>query len=109
VFEGMPLVLLEAGASGLPMVATRAGGNAEVFPPEQRGWLVPPRTPPALAQAMLRVLTLTEEERGAAGAAARNFVLARYSMDSVLDRWEELYARLLAQKGVARVAAEAVR
>jgi len=109
VFEGMPLVLLEAGASGLPMVATRAGGNAEVFPPEQRPWLVPSKEPRALAEAMLRILTMTEGERRAAGAAARNFVLRHYSMDLMLDRWEELYARLLSEKGAARVVAEAAR
>jgi glycosyltransferase involved in cell wall biosynthesis len=103
-FEGMPLVLLEAGASGLPMVATRVGGNAEVLPPEQRGWLVPPQKPAALARGMLRVLTMTEEERRATGVAARNFVLAHYRMDSVLDRWEDLYRRLLAEKGAARAA-----
>jgi len=105
----MPLVLLEAGASGLPMVATRAGGNAEVFPPEQRAWLVPSKEPRALAEAMLRILTMTEGERRAAGAAARNFVLRHYSMDLMLDRWEELYARLLSEKGAARVVAEAAR
>jgi glycosyltransferase involved in cell wall biosynthesis len=109
VFEGMPLVLLEAGASGLPMVATRAGGNAEVFPPEQRPWLVPSKEPRALAEAMLRISTMTEGERRAAGAAARNFVLTHYNLDSVLDRWEALYARLLSEKGAARVAAEAAR
>jgi len=104
MFEGMPLVLLEAGASGLPIVATRVGGNAEVLPPEQRGWLVPPQKPAALARGMLRVLTMTEEERRATGVAARNFVLAHYLMDSVLDRWEDLYRRLLAEKGAARAA-----
>jgi glycosyltransferase involved in cell wall biosynthesis len=102
-------VLLEAGASSLPMVATRAGGNAEVFAPEQKPWLVPPKEPRALAEAMLRILTMTEGERRAAGAAARNFVLTHHSMDLMLDRWEELYARLLSEKRALRVAAEAER
>jgi hypothetical protein len=43
------------------------------------------------------------------GSAARGFVFAHYRMDSVLDRWEELYARLLAKKGVAPVAAGGAR
>ncbi|MGP8246991.1 MAG: glycosyltransferase [Bryobacteraceae bacterium] len=103
-FEGMPLVLLEAGASGLPIVATRVGGNAEVLPPEQRDRLVPAQNPRALAEAMLRILTMGEGERRATGWAARSFVLAHYRMESVLDRWEDLYARLLARKGAARAA-----
>jgi glycosyltransferase involved in cell wall biosynthesis len=109
IFEGMPLVLLEAGASSLPMVATRVGGNAEVLPPEQRDWLVPPQNPRALAEAMLRILTMTDAQRRATGSAARGFVFAHYRMDSVLDRWEELYARLLAKKGAAQVAAGGAR
>ncbi|MGA2113994.1 MAG: glycosyltransferase [Bryobacteraceae bacterium] len=109
MFEGMPLAMLEAGASGLPMVATRVGGNAEVLPPEQRGRLVPPQNPQALAEAILYVLNMAEGERRAIGSAARGFVFAHYRMDSVLDRWEELYARLLAKKGVAPVAAGGAR
>jgi glycosyltransferase involved in cell wall biosynthesis len=100
VFEGMPLVMLEAGVSGLPMVATRVGGNAEVLPHEQRMLLVPPRRPRELGLAMQRLACLSDAERRAMGEAAREFVLSRFGMDAVLDQWEELYTKLLEQKGI---------
>lgn len=100
VFEGMPLVMLEAGVSGLPMVATRVGGNAEVLPPEQRMLLVPPRRPRELGLAMQRLACLSDAERRAMGEAAREFVLSRFGMDAILDQWEELYTRLLEQKRI---------
>jgi glycosyltransferase involved in cell wall biosynthesis len=100
VFEGMPLVMLEAGASGLPMVATRVGGNSEVLPPEQRMLLVPPRRPRELGLAMQRLACLSDAEGRAMGEAAREFVLSRFGMDAILDQWEELYTRLLEQKRI---------
>jgi glycosyltransferase involved in cell wall biosynthesis len=100
VFEGMPLVMLEAGVSGLPMVATRVGGNAEVLPHEQRSLLVPPGQPRELGLAMQRLACLSDADRRALGKAAREFVLARFGMDAILDQWEELYTRLLEQKKI---------
>ena len=100
VFEGMPLVMLEAGVSGLPMVATRVGGNAEVLPHEQRGRLVPAGRPRELGLAMRRVACMSDAERRAMGEVAREFVLARFGMDAILDQWEEVYTKLLDQKGI---------
>jgi glycosyltransferase involved in cell wall biosynthesis len=101
VFEGMPLAMLEAGLSGLPMVATRVGGNAEVLPHEQRRLLAPPRRPRELGLAMRRVACLSDAARRAMGEAARAFVLSRFGMDTILDQWEELYTSLLERKGIA--------
>jgi glycosyltransferase involved in cell wall biosynthesis len=55
-WEGMPMVLLEAAAAGLPIVATRVGGNSEVVRDRASGFLVPPSDPDALAGAMLRLM-----------------------------------------------------
>ena len=55
ISEGISLTLLEAMARGLPVVATRVGGNPEVVVDGVTGILVPPRNPQALAKAMLRL------------------------------------------------------
>ncbi len=93
-WEGMPIVLLEAAASGLPIVATLVGGNQEVVSPGA-GILVPPGEPEQLADAMNRIMLLSEDERLRMGAAARAHVDKSFKLESVVDRWEEIYRDLL--------------
>lgn len=70
-YEGMPLVVLEAMAAGLPVVASRVSGIPEVVVDGETGWLVPTEDPPALASALAHLLadTAEGERRGAAGRA----------------------------------------
>jgi len=96
----MPNVLLEAAASGLPIVATDVGGNSEVVIDSKTGFLVPPKDPEALAQVMVWLMDLSQGERRRVGEAARQHIVANYSLDHVVDQWEALYRELLAQKGV---------
>jgi len=98
-WEGMPMVLLEASATGLPIVATDVGGNREVVLDGITGFLVPPRNPEALAEAMLRMMDLPEEKRREMGKAAHKHVEENFSLDRVVDMWEALYKELLEQKG----------
>ena len=99
-WEGMPNVLLEASATGLPIVATDVGGNPEVIINGKTGFLVPPKDPEALAQTMLRLMSLPEEERRWMGEAGRQYIEANYSLDRVVERWEVLYREFLMRKGV---------
>ena len=99
-WEGLPMVLLEAAASGLPIVATDVGGNSEVVIDGKTGFLVPPKDPDALAQAMLRLMGLPPEERRRMGAVARQHIEANYSLDRVVDQWEALYTELLERNGI---------
>ncbi|MBM4196667.1 MAG: glycosyltransferase [Gammaproteobacteria bacterium] len=69
--EGLPVALLEALAAGLPCVATDASGAEELLADGVSGFIVPQRDPQALAEAMLRALTLGEAERAAVTGAAR--------------------------------------
>jgi len=62
-FEGFGLVYLEAGAYGLPVIATRSGGVPEAVKDGQTGLLVEPGDVPGIAEAMLRLLSDTELAR----------------------------------------------
>jgi len=104
--EGTPVALIEAMAAGLPIVATRVGGIADLMhgppDPDPRGFeryanglLVPPGRPDVLASA-LDLLASDGDMRAAMGAAGRHAVLDRYSSDRLLDDIEALYRQLLA-------------
>lgn len=99
LWEGMPIVLLEAHAVGLPIVATNVGGNREVVLNGKTGFLVPPEDPEALAHAMLQLMMLSQEERERMGQEERKHIVENFSMERVVDMWEALYYELLAQKG----------
>jgi glycosyltransferase involved in cell wall biosynthesis len=90
-WEGLPMVLLEAGASALPIVATDVGGSVETVLPGATGWLVPPRRPEALAQAMLSLMTMSPNERSAMGRRARDHIARSFDMATIADQWEAIY------------------
>jgi glycosyltransferase involved in cell wall biosynthesis len=87
-FENLPVVLLEALASGLPIVATDVGGVSEIVD-ESVGALVPPRDVPALRRAISDVAARTFD-RDALTARARE----RYGMEALARTWDSIYAAL---------------
>ena len=97
-WEGMPMVLLEAAAAGLPIVATTVGGNHEVVVHERTGFLVPPRDDAALASGMLRLAELSGAERRLMGERGREHIRSHYGLARVADRWEEIYRAVLGRK-----------
>ena len=99
-WEGMPMVLLEAAAAGLPIVATTVGGNHEVVLNEESGFLVPPRDHEALGAAMARLGELPEDRRLEMGRRGQQHIRSHYGLDRVAERWEEIYRRVLARRGV---------
>ncbi|HEY8196473.1 MAG TPA: glycosyltransferase [Gemmatimonadales bacterium] len=99
-WEGMPIVLLEAAAAGLPIVATRVGGNPEVVRENESGFLVPPRDPDALGGAMLRLMAMPDAQRRSMGERGREHVQASYGLSRVVDRWLDVYRRVLERKGI---------
>ena len=92
-YEGLPMVLLEAAATALPLVVTSAGAEAVIA--DKSGWVVRTRDPQALAERMCALMDLPVERRRAMGQAGRDFVTAKYGLDTVLDTWEGVYTSLL--------------
>jgi glycosyltransferase involved in cell wall biosynthesis len=93
--EGLPLAVLEAMHSGVPVVATAVGGIPEVVEHEREALLVPHANPPALAAALGRVLDdreLATRIAGAAGARAR----AEYTPGVLAERVAAVYREVLA-------------
>lgn len=93
-YEGLPVVLLEAAASGLPIVATAVGGNTEIVQDGVSGLLVPSEDLAAFSRALVSLMTMSGTERAQWGGAGRRFVEGTYGIDSVVDTWEGLYADL---------------
>ena len=96
--EGLSNSVMESMAAGIPVVATRVGGNPEIVDDGVTGWLVPPRDPDALATAMA---TLLEDPGLAArfGQAARRRVTEMFSVECSVGATQSLYQRLLQAKG----------
>ena len=93
LWEGLPLALLKAMGAGLPVVATRVSGSREAIDDGVNGRLVAPGDPEALARAILELYRQPEARRRL-GDAARGTVAARYSLEAMLHRLEELYLEL---------------
>jgi glycosyltransferase involved in cell wall biosynthesis len=100
-WEGMPMVLLEAAAGGLPIVTTRVGGNHEAVLDGATGFLAPARDSGALASAMSRLMALTAAERREMGERGRDHVRANHGLTRVVERWEALYREVSVRKGLS--------
>lgn len=89
LWESFGYVALEAMALGVPVVASRTGGLAELLEDERTGWLVPPGDVGALGETLLARLAAGEENRAVAEAAQAE--ARRYDVEVVVDRLVELY------------------
>jgi len=97
--EGMSNTLLEAMASGLPVVATNVGGNPEVVGSRGSRWLFGPRDVATLAELLVR-LAKNPEERHAEGTAARERAMHRFSLQVMAEQYRNLYLEATAQCGI---------
>ncbi|MEV4299044.1 glycosyltransferase [Microbispora rosea] len=93
--EGLSNAVMEAMAAGRPVVATAVGGTPELL--EDRGLLVPPSSPQALADAIARLLD-DPALAASAGTAARAWAWQHLDVEAVADAHLDLYQRLLAAR-----------
>jgi len=92
--EGISNTILEAMASGLPVVATDVGGNPELLQEGRTGSLVPAADPRAMAEAMLRYCG-SPAECARQGAEARRTVEEKFSMGAMVNNYIAVYDRAL--------------
>ena len=95
--EGVSNTILEAMACGLPVVATRVGGNAELVSEGETGLLVPSDDVAAMADA-LGTLAQQPEEASRMGAAGRNAVEGRFSLRAMVGAYQRLYDSALGRQ-----------
>ena len=92
--EGISNTILEAMATGLPVIATRVGGNLELVHEGETGFLVPPADPDAMAQALLNYVR-DADQRHAHGQAARAIIDRQFSVDAMMQVYLSVYDRVL--------------
>jgi len=90
-FEGMSNVVLEAMATGLPVVCADLPTHRDVFDPEKEGILISPCTAETLA-GILAALLRDPERRRSLGSAARNKMVQQFSIAQMVFNYERLYA-----------------
>lgn len=91
--EALPTVVLEAMATGLPVIATRVGGVPELVEPDRSAIVVPPGDEPALRDAVQRVLA-DPLLRAALGARGRAIVDARFRVETMCAAREAVFLEL---------------
>lgn len=96
--EGLGIILLQAAASAVPVVASRAGGIPEAVVDGENGILVPPGDPAALAEALSSLLS-DQGLAEAMGQAGRALVRERFSVDRMVEGNLAVYRKVLAGTG----------
>lgn len=97
LWEGLPTVLLESMAAGVPVVATDVSGSREIIRHGLTGLLVPPNNPVLLSEAIMSMMR--EPQRAAAMAErARGEVRSRFSIGIAAKLHDELYIQLFEEK-----------
>jgi len=99
--EGISNTILEAMASGLPIVATRVGGNPELVDAGETGQLVPPNDPEVMAKAFESYM-LNPMQAFQHGQAGRKKIEAQFSMEAMITNYLSVYDAVLTRKPANR-------
>jgi glycosyltransferase involved in cell wall biosynthesis len=93
-YEGLPTVLLEAMACGLPVIATDIGGNNEVITSYENGILIPPKSPREMAKA-INILLQDEDLRKKLGKNARDTIINKYTWEKIANNVMNCYRKVI--------------
>jgi sugar transferase (PEP-CTERM/EpsH1 system associated) len=102
--EGVSNTILEAMATGLPVVATAVGANADLVVHGDTGWIVPPADEEAMAQALVEMARDPQRAR-ALGARGRAVAERRFGIQAMVSAYQAVYESQLLGVGAARVPA----
>lgn len=92
--EGISNTILEAMASGLVVVATAVGGNADLVLQERTGYIVPPSDPQAIALRLIKLAT-NPQRASSMGQAGRQRAQANFSLEAMVSTYQRVYDRQL--------------
>lgn len=95
--EALGLVLLEAMAAGLPIVASQVGGIPELIEPGKQGFLVPPGDSSQLAAA-IGVLLADRQRAAVLGAAGREKILAQFTVQNMWQQTDAVYREVVSRR-----------
>jgi sugar transferase (PEP-CTERM/EpsH1 system associated) len=94
--EGISNTILEAMASGLPVIATRVGGNVEIVDDGRTGQLIPPGDPDAMTHALLAYIDKPALAQ-VHGAAGRKRVVKEFSLSAMVESYDRLYKSVVSR------------
>ncbi len=100
--EGMSNSLMEGLANGVPVVATKVGGNPELLSDHGFGRLIPIDDKDALVNAMCELLTISTEEREVLRKESREYMLRNFSVDRLVNEHIAFYNEVLAKRSAEK-------
>lgn len=93
--EGMSNVLLEAGASGRPIITTDRSGCREIVVENENGYLVPEKDYAALIAAIKHFLLLSNEQRASMGRFSRDFVSQHFDREIIVNKYLDVVRSIM--------------